>query len=164
MCIRDRNSLQRGIAIPKDAELVVARGRTPLPARPGDRIVVTTRSSSPLAQRPNVLGGGPLLMQDGRVVLQGRQEGFSPGFMSLAAPRTVVAQGQSGQWLMTLRGASGSDPTLVETALATQQLGLRDALNLDGGSSTTLVVAGQTVMNGRGSTPRVHNGLGLIPL
>ncbi len=160
----DKNSLQRGIAIPKDAELVVARGRTPLPARPGDRILVTERSLSPLAQQPNVLGGGPLLMQNGNVVLNGRQEGFSPGFMSLAAPRTVVAQGPSGQWLMTLRGAAGSDPTLVETALAAQQLGLRDALNMDGGSSTTLVVAGRTVMNGRSSTPRVHNGLGLIPL
>ena len=160
----DKNSLQRGIAIPKDAELVVARGRTPLPARPGDRIQVTERSLSPLAQQPNVLGGGPLLMQNGNVVLNGRQEGFSPSFMSLAAPRTVVAQGPSGQWLMTLRGAAGSDPTLVETALAAQQLGLRDALNMDGGSSTTLVVAGRTVMNGRSSTPRVHNGLGLIPL
>ena len=160
----DKSSLQRGIAIPKDAELVVARGRTPLPARPGDQIQVTERSSSPLAQQPNVLGGGPLLMQNGHVVLNGRQEGFSPRFMSLAAPRTVVAQGPSGQWLMTLRGAAGSDPTLVETALAAQQLGLRDALNMDGGSSTTLVVAGRTVMNGRSSTPRVHNGLGLIPL
>ena len=160
----DQHSLQRGIAIPKDAALVIARGRTPLPARPGDRIEVKARSSSPLAQHPNVLGGGPLLMQNGQVVLNGRQEGFSPGFMSLAAPRTVVAQGPSGQWLMTLRGAAGGDPTLVETALAAQQLGLRDALNMDGGSSTTLVVAGRTVMNGRGSTPRVHNGLGLIPL
>jgi hypothetical protein len=160
----DQHSLQRGIAIPKDAALVIARGRTPLPARPGDRIQVTARSSSPLAQHPNVLGGGPLLMQNGQVVLNGRQEGFSPGFMSLAAPRTVVAQGPSGQWLMTLRGAAGGDPTLVETALAAQQLGLRDALNMDGGSSTTLVVAGRTVMNGRSSTPRVHNGLGLIPL
>ena len=160
----DKSSLQRGIAIPKDAELVVARGRTPLPARPGDRIQVTERSLSPLAQQPNVLGGGPLLMQNGNVVLNGPQEGFSPGFMSLAAPRTVVAQGPSGQWLMTLRGAAGGDPTLVETALVAQQLGLRDALNMDGGSSTTLVVAGRTVMNGRGSTPRVHNGLGLIPL
>ena len=160
----DQHSLQRGIAIPKDAALVIARGRTPLPARPGDRIQVKARSSSPLAQHPNVLGGGPLLMQNGQVVLNGRQEGFSPGFMSLAAPRTVVAQGPSGQWLMTLRGAAGGDPTLVETALAAQQLGLSDALNMDGGSSTTLVVAGRTVMNGRGSTPRVHNGLGLIPL
>ena len=160
----DQRSLQSGIAIPENAALVVARGRTPLPARPGDQIQVTERSSSPLAQQPNVLGGGPLLMQNGRVVLNGRQEGFSPGFMSLAAPRTVVAQGASGQWLMTLRGAAGSDPTLVETALAAQQLGLRDALNMDGGSSTTLVVAGRTVMNGRSSTPRIHNGLGLIPL
>ena len=160
----DQHSLQRGIAIPKDAALVIARGRTPLPARPGDRIEVKARSSSPLAQHPNVLGGGPLLMQNGQVVLNGRQEGFSPGFMSLAAPRTVVAQGPSGQWLMTLRGAAGGDPTLLETALLAQQLGLRDALNMDGGSSTTLVVAGRTVMNGRGSTPRVHNGLGLIPL
>ena len=160
----DQSSLQRGITIPKDAELVVARGRTPLPARPGDQVQVATRSRSPLAQQPNVLGGGPLLMQNGQVVLNGRQEGFSKGFMSLAAPRTVVAQGPSGQWLMTLRGSGGSDPTLVETALAAQQLGLRDALNMDGGSSTTLVVAGRTVMNGRGSTPRVHNGLGLIPL
>ena len=160
----DQSSLERGIAIPKDAALVVARGRTPLPARPGDQIQMGSRFRSPLAEYPNVVGGGPLLMKDGQVVLNGRQEGFSPGFMGLAAPRTVVAQGKSGQWLMTLRGASGSDPTLVETALAAQQLGLSDALNMDGGSSTTLVVAGQTVMNGRGSTPRVHNGLGLIPL
>ena len=160
----DQPSLKRGIAIPEDTQLVVTRGGTPLPARPGDQIQVTTRSSSSLGQHPNVLGGGPLLMQAGQVVLNGGQEGFSPGFMRLAAPRTVVAQGPSGQWLMTLRGASGSDPTLVETALAAKQLGLHDALNMDGGSSTTLVVAGQTVMNGRGITPRVHNGLGLIPL
>ena len=53
---------------------------------------------------------------------------------------------------------------LLETALAAQQLGLNDALNLDGGSSTTVVVAGQTVMNGRGSAPRIHNGLGFVPL
>ena len=156
----DQPSLKRGIAIPKTRNWwwpgTHAAASTPWRSDRGDNQV------APLAQY--VVGGGPLLMQDGQVVLQGRQEGFSPGFMSLAAPRTVVAQGQSGQWLMTLRGASGSDPTLVETALAAQQLGLRDALNLDGGSSTTLVVAGQTVMNGRGSSPRVHNGLGLIPL
>ena len=66
-------SLKRGIAIAKDTQLVVARGRTPLPARPGDQIQVITRSSSLLDQQPNVLGGGPLL-QNGRVVLNGRQE------------------------------------------------------------------------------------------
>ena len=50
---------------------------------------------------------------------------------------------------------------MLETALAAQQLKLKQALNLDGGSSTTLVVAGRTVVNGRGFPPLIHNGLGL---
>ena len=161
----DRASIRRGVLIPPDADLVVSRGGAPLPASPGDRVTVTMaqRSSPELGDQPNVLGGGPLLMQGGRIVLNGRSEGFSPGFLSLAAPRTVVGQGNGGTWLIALRGAAGSDPTLLETALAMQQLGLRDALNLDGGSSTTVVVSGRTVMNGRGSAPRIHNGLGLLP-
>ena len=161
----DRASIRRGVLIPPDADLVVSRGGAPLPASPGDRVTVTMaqRSSPELGDQPNVLGGGPLLMQGGRIVLNGRSEGFSPGFLSLAAPRTVVGQGNGGTWLIALRGSAGSDPTLLETALAMQQLGLRDALNLDGGSSTTVVVSGRTVMNGRGSAPRIHNGLGLLP-
>jgi len=109
-----------------------------------------------------VLAGGPLLLNDGQVVLKGRQEGFSTGFLSLAAPRTVVAQDAANVWLMTLKGANGSDPTLLETTLALRQLGMLDALNLDGGSSTTLLAANRTVMTGRGVTPRVQNGLGLV--
>ena len=96
-------------------------------------------------------------------MLNGRGEGFSPGFLTLAAPRTVVGTGRGGTWLMALRGAAGSDPTLLETALAAQQLGLKDALNLDGGSSTTVVVAGQPMMNGRGSAPGFTTALGLSP-
>jgi exopolysaccharide biosynthesis protein len=46
--------------------------------------------------------------------------------------------------------------------LALSQLGLRDALNLDGGGSTTMLIANTTVMTGRGITPRVQNGLGFI--
>jgi exopolysaccharide biosynthesis protein len=98
----------------------------------------------------------------GRVVLNGRQEGFSPGFLAVAAPRTVVAQDSERIWLLAVKGANGSDPTLIETSLALSQLGLRDALNLDGGGSTTMLIANTTVMTGRGITPRVQNGLGFI--
>ena len=160
----DRARIQRGVLIPPEADLVVSRGGVPLPAEPGDHVTLAQQTSPEIGDQPNVLGGGPLLMQGGRIVLNGRSEGFSPGFLSLGAPRTVVGQGNGGTWLITLRGTAGSDPTLLETALAMQQLGLRDALNLDGGSSTTVVVSGHTVMNGRGSAPRVHNGLGLVPL
>ena len=160
----DQRAMQQGVAIPPQGELVVARGGTSLPGVVGDRVDFLQWSRSDLARQPNVLGGGPLLMQDGQIVLNGRAEGFSPGFLSLAAPRTLVGQGRGGTWLLTLRGAAGSDPTLLESALAAQQLGLRDVLNLDGGSSTTVVAGGRTVMTGRGGTPRVHNGLGLVPL
>ena len=155
--------LNRGVRLPKGADLVVARGRAPLPAEPGERVTLMQRPNMPLGDLPNVLGGGPLLMQAGRVVLNGRGEGFSPGFLGLAAPRTVIGKGRGGTWMITVRGVAGSGPTLLETALAVQQLGLTDALNLDGGSSTTLVAAGSTLMTGRGSAPRIHNGLGLVP-
>ena len=157
-----QSSLRQGVPIPAGTDLIVARGGAALPAGVGDRVKLFLWSRSALGTHPNVLGGGPLLMQHGRIVLNGRSEGFSPGFLRLTAPRTVVGQGRDGQWMLTVHGATTSDPTLLETALAAQQLGFTDALNLDGGSSTTLVVSNQTVMNGRGSTPRVHNGLGLI--
>jgi hypothetical protein len=156
------SSLRQGVPIPPGTDLIVARGGAALPASVGDRVKLFLWSRSALGTHSNVLGGGPLLMQHGRIVLNGRSEGFSPGFLRLTAPRTVVGQGRDGQWMLTVHGATTSDPTLLETALAAQQLGFTDALNLDGGSSTTLVVSNQTVMNGRGSTPRVHNGLGLI--
>ena len=96
-------------------------------------------------------------------MLSGRQEGFSAGFLALSAPRTVVAQDRNRLWLVTLKGAGSSDPTLLESSLALRQLGMTDALNLDGGGSTSLLVANNLVMTGRGVTPRVQNALGLVP-
>ena len=154
--------LARGVPLSKDGDLVVARGGFPLPAATGETVSIRMKASHPLGELPQVLGGGPLLLQNGRVVLSGRQEGFSPSFLSLAAPRSVVGQGGGKLWLLTLKGARGSDPTLLETSLALQQLGIRDGLNLDGGSSTSLLVANQLVVTGRGTPPRIHNGLGLI--
>jgi hypothetical protein len=157
----NNSQLSRGVSLPKGTDLVVARGGAPLPARTGDQAKVEMSSSNQLGDKPNVLGGGPLLMKGGQVVLNGRREGFSPGFLSQTAPRTVIAQGKGGIWMLAIRGA-GSNPTLLETSLAMRQLGMRDALNLDGGSSTTLIAAGRTLINGSGSPPRIHNGLGLV--
>lgn len=157
----EREELTHGVSLTPTHDLIVARGGIPLPLQKGDRIRLTERVNAPLGRLPNVLGGGPLLLLNGQVVLNGRAEGFSPGFLRVRAPRTIVGEGTTGTWLITLRGSTGSDPTLLETALAARQLELRHALNLDGGNSTTMVVAGRTVMNGRGSPPYVHNGIGL---
>ena len=106
---------------------------------------------------------GPLLLQNGRVVLNGTAEGFSSGFLAQAAPRTVVASDGRQLWLLTLQGVNNSGPTLMETALLLRQEGLQDALNLDGGSSTGLVLADVHTVKGRGVAAAVHNGLGLVP-
>ena len=158
----DQSALDRGVPLPLKGDLIVARGGIALPAQVGDAVTIKTRSSNPLGELPQVMGGGPLLLQNGRVVLNGRQEGFSPGFLAVSAPRTVVAQDKQRVWLLTAKGADGSDPTLLETSLALRQLDLTDALNLDGGGSTTMLIANTTVMTGRGITPRVQNGLGFV--
>ena len=157
-----KTELARGVPLPEGSSLVAARARAPLPAKPGDEVTIRLEASSPVGERLQVMAGGPLLLKDRQVVLQGRQEGFSPGFLGQAAPRTVVGQDTEHRWLLTLEGQRGSDPTLLETTLAVQQLGLNDALNLDGGSSTTMLIANQTVMTGRGVPPRIQNGLGFI--
>ena len=160
--VYDQSALVRGVPLPLKGDLIVARGGIALPAQVGDAVTIKIRSSNPLGERPQVIGGGPLLLQKGRVVLNGRQEGFSPGFLAVSAPRTVVAQDKERIWLLTAKGANGSDPTLLETSLALRQLELTDALNLDGGGSTTMIIANTTVMTGRGITPRVQNGLGFV--
>ncbi len=68
-----------------------------------------------------------------------------------------------GRWLITLQGVNGPGPTLWETAQLLRQQGLVDALKLDGGSSTGLVVSNVQTVMGRGVAAAVHNGLGLVP-
>jgi exopolysaccharide biosynthesis protein len=43
-----------------------------------------------------------------------------------------------------------------------EQLGAIDALNLDGGGSTTLYLGGQLLEHPPRIVPRVHNGLGIF--
>jgi exopolysaccharide biosynthesis protein len=43
-----------------------------------------------------------------------------------------------------------------------QQLGAVDALNLDGGSSTSLALGGQLIDRSPVTAARVHNGIGIF--
>jgi hypothetical protein len=159
----DNAQLRAGQPLNTGDILIVARGGAPLPGAPGDPLTLISRPSSDLGEEPNVIGGGPLLLSGGRIVLDGAQERFSPAFLSQGAPRTVVGSDGRQLWLLTLEGVVDAGPTLGETAQLLQQLGLQEALNLDGGSSTGLVLAGVHTVKGRGVAGAVHNGLGLVP-
>jgi hypothetical protein len=156
-------ALERGIPLATGDLLLVGRGGVTLPWAVGSAVQLQSRSSSELGNARQVVGGGPLLLQGGRIVLNGAAETFSAAFLRQGAPRTVLASDGREIWLLTLEGQRGPGPTLGETAQLLQQLGLRDALNLDGGSSTGLVLGGSQQVMGRGVAGRVHNGVGLTP-
>ena len=157
------SELDAGVALRGDDLLLVGRGGAELPWGLGDRLQIESRPSSNLGLATHVIGGGPLLLQAGRIVLNGAAENFSSAFLSQGAPRTVLARDDRQIWLITLEGIQDSGPTLGETAALLQQLGLQDALNLDGGSSTGLVLGGSLQVKGRGVAGSVHNGVGLVP-
>jgi hypothetical protein len=155
--------LEAGVPLQGDDLLLVARGGTILPWTAGERLHLESSPSNELGLAPHVIGGGPLLLLGGQIVLNGAAENFSASFLSQGAPRTVLARDDQQVWLITLEGTQDSGPSLGETALLLQQLGLRDAVNLDGGSSTGLVLGGSLQVKGRGVAGSVHNGVGLVP-
>lgn len=99
--------------------------------------------------RTEVVAGYPALLQDGAWVgdlLQGER----PGFASQREPRTAVGVDPDGDrlWLVVVdgrRSGTAEGMTLPELARLLQALGVKDALNLDGGGSSVMVVRGQVV-------------------
>ncbi len=129
------------------------RGRSALLAafRPGDRVALRVRMV-PVSGDPrwegvrHVAGGGPRLLAGGQFV---GSEGFRPSLVNRRHPRTAIGRLEDGRIVLAVIG--GRQPyhslgmTLVELAGMLRRLGATDALNLDGGGSTTLVVRGVVI-------------------
>jgi len=129
--------------------------------RPGDDLPVRLRlttGTGPLAtpHGTTVTNGGPMLVRDGRVEITQRRDGFvHPGDPSFAYgwfvkrnPRTIAGiDGQGRTVLITVDGRTADDLglSIPEAAAVARSLGLVDAINLDGGGSTTMVVDGQVI-------------------
>jgi hypothetical protein len=99
---------------------------------------------------PNVVGGVGLLALGGRMIGDWRAEGARTGFDTERHPRTIIGTGADGHvWLITVDGrnqAISLGMSFTELQRLAGRVGLGDALNLDGGGSTTMVVRG-TVVN-----------------
>ena len=133
----------RGAALPSD----LAR------LGPGTRVTVSPRIGSPdavvLRDAPDAVGGAGLLVSGGVAVTDWSMERFSPAFAADRHPRSVVGVAADGAiWLIAVDGRQPSHSvgmSFTELQRLCAALGLRDALNLDGGGSTTLVVQGRIV-------------------
>lgn len=97
----------------------------------------------------HALGGGPTLIQDGRVKVLASQQHFKADIARGRAPRTAFGMTKDNKYLLLT--VDGHKPgysmgaTLTELAWVLRELGAVDALNLDGGGSTTMWLRGRTL-------------------
>ena len=113
---------------------------------------------------PQILGAGPLLLQSRQLVLDAKAEKFSDAFVQEKAIRSAIGIDEAGTLLIATihNRLDGPGPSLTEAAHLMQQLGCTDALNLDGGSSSSLYLGGQLLNRSPRTAARVHNGLGVF--
>lgn len=154
------------IPIPSNGSLLVLRA-IPLGPElaPGTMLQYQARASLPeFESLPNIMGAGPLLVENGRVVVNASAEQFSPKFVAESADRSGIGQTASGTVLLaaTHNRIGGAGPTLEEWAAIMRQMGAVNALNLDGGSSTALYLGGQLLDRHPKTAARVQNGIGVF--
>jgi exopolysaccharide biosynthesis protein len=153
------------IPIPRDGYVLVGRSGSDLANwTVGSRLTLVGRSSGTFDRATHILGAGPWLIQNRQVVLNAKGENFSGSFGTQMASRSAIGLTSQGQLqIMAVHGrAGGKGPTLPELAQIAQQLGWVDAMNLDGGSSTSLVLGGQLVDRSPATAARVNSALGIF--
>lgn len=97
---------------------------------------------------PNAVGGGPVLLRGGKVTIENDLEGFTKAFTNNRHPRSAVGRTADGDvWFVAIDGRQSMSvgATLPELAAILKGLGCVDAVNLDGGGSTTMHVLGVTL-------------------
>ncbi|WP_187329271.1 phosphodiester glycosidase family protein [Halomicronema hongdechloris] len=155
------------VAIPSQGYLLAVRAYrdAAIALSPGTSVQLTSQPRpAAFGDYPHAIGGGPLLLKGGRIVLDTTAEGFSQAFATQAAPRSALGQRATGEWVFVAAHNSpgGRGLTLSELAHLMQQLGCVQALNLDGGSSSSLYLGGSLLNRNPRTAARVHNGIGIF--
>lgn len=133
---------------------VVLHLRNPAPAwlRPGAQVVLDARLDNVPGKVLGVVGGGPQLVEGGEnVVMQAHtREGIALSFVTTRHPRTAVGIMPDGKTVVFVV-VDGRQPSLSrgigleELADYMKSLGVKTAMNLDGGGSSTMVVRDEVV-------------------
>ena len=100
----------------------------------------------------NAVSGGPVLIRDGKLFVGLKDEGFRQSWTSnhIHARTAVGVTADRHLLLATIEGPH----TLWDVAKFLRKLGAVDAMNLDGGGSTTMVIGGNTVTKNENKVQR----------
>lgn len=138
-----------GVRIPASGFVVAVRGTAldRMTVRVGDVIRWDARFDG-LSNVAEMIGGYPMLLLDGKHVHH-NEAGLRTTFADRRHPRAAIARDKQGKVLIVVvdgrRPGYSDGMTLQELGDYLLAHGAVDALNLDGGGSTTLVMRGQIV-------------------
>lgn len=96
----------------------------------------------------DIVGGVPQLIKNGKIEITWEQEKASKSFVETRHPRTAVAKLKDGKFLMVTvdgRSLESVGMNLQELAKFLLEIGAVEAMNLDGGGSTTMFLDGKVV-------------------
>ncbi|MEM1269385.1 MAG: phosphodiester glycosidase family protein [Bacteroidota bacterium] len=119
----------------------------PPPHRPG-RVAPVDAIEKRLWPVREAVSAGPMLVQDGEVRVTSDEEVFFGTSIPETHPRTAIGYTRSGELVAVVvdgRQSASRGVDLTELAEIMRDAGTLEALNLDGGGSSTLVTAGQLV-------------------
>jgi hypothetical protein len=116
----------------------------------GDTVKLVWRIPETPWRLVEAIGGLPRVVRDGKISVESRREGGSDSFTNTRHPRSAIGfnTDTSRFFFVTVDGRQpghSDGMTLFELAEFMRQLGCSQALNLDGGGSTTMVVRGNVV-------------------
>jgi phosphodiester glycosidase len=139
------------VAMPREGSVLEVGRDAPADLRARVMILARTRARFEVSVRltpfhpRDAVGGFPILVRDSADV-PGLDSAGAATFAPVRHPRTLVGVGANGRRLMLItvdgrQAGYSAGMTLREAARLARDLGATQAINLDGGGSTTLVVA-----------------------
>lgn len=162
-----RTAGQDTVKIPSGGYLLVLRSFNSAASAFSQGMTVTLNQQfqpSSFERFPHIIGAGPLLIANGNILLDAQREAFSRNFIEGKAPRSAICITSTSQIkLVAIQDrVGGRGPTLIETAQILKNLGCTEALNLDGGSSSSLYLSGQLINRHPRTAARINNALGVF--
>ncbi|MCX7780169.1 MAG: phosphodiester glycosidase family protein [Negativicutes bacterium] len=132
----------------------------------GDTVTITQTLGQIWDKAVHALGAGPALVKNGGVYITTKIEEFGSDVAGGRAPRTALGLMPDGKLLLVTvdgRQQHSVGLTLWELALFMQELGAVEAMNLDGGGSTEMVICDKVVNKpSDGRERRIGSGLAVV--
>lgn len=111
-------------------------------------VIYSDIALSKLRKAFHAISGGPTLVMDGKIKITATAERFKKDITHGRAPRTAIGLTRNNGYILAVvdgRQKNSKGMTLSELARLMKELGAIQAINLDGGGSSTMVIQNKVV-------------------